>query len=146
MEAYFLISQPRHSHWVEDYGMMSPKGPGWPASSAGLYTVGSLCLRAVAVSARERQGRSGQGRSHFCNPRHPDLVTQSTPCRGSQKRRPGFQPLQNKEGEGQAANRPRAPQGWFSTPQSAPLPREAGARGAALGQPAGASAPPDSGP
>lgn len=79
MEAYFsLISQPRHGHWVEDYGMMSPKGPGWPASSAG-HTVDSLCLRAVAVSAG-RQGRSGQGALSLLQPsRHPDLVTQSHP-------------------------------------------------------------------
>lgn len=52
MGAYFsLISQPSNSRWVEDYGMMSLKHPGWPAGSAS---------RTVSILAG-RQGRSGQG-------------------------------------------------------------------------------------
>ena len=72
MGAYFsLISQPSNSRWVEDYGMMSPKRPGWPTGSAGLSGAVSAS-RTVSVLAG-RQGRSGQGTLLLLQPSSPRL-------------------------------------------------------------------------
>lgn len=72
MGAYFsLISQPSNSRWVEEYGMMSPKRPGWPAAlqdSAGPVSAS----RTVSVLAG-RQGRSGRGTLLLLQPSSPRL-------------------------------------------------------------------------
>lgn len=124
------MSRFRHSHCVEDFSMMSLKGPGWPISSAAL-TRDHFCVHDYSRSTSRPAGGEErvQGEDALTSvPLHrPTWPHSHAHCLSALETQRSFPASARQEGRGEAD---RAHSGHQETnsviPQSTPLPKEAG--------------------